>query len=1009
MPSFANETFEDELSSLPNTLLPFNYNSSVSNTPDLTTLAPSDLNVSIQIPSVTVPNDNGPTQSRKSIRHASDFKVIPHSHIAFLANAFAATDPTSFLQAKTDDATVRVLIALVIAKHWPLHQLDVNNAFLHGYIDEEIYMLPPQGYDKAAKGQSKHDYSLFVKQKQGTFTAALVYVDDVLITRDSEAKIVYLKQALDKKFTINDLGIAKYILGIELCCTPTGTPLEDPSAYRKLVGRLLYLTMTRPDISYAIQHLSQFVSSCKDAYMKAATHLLRYLKGTISKGLFYPIQPHLQITGHSFVSWKTKKQPTVTRSSTEAKYRAMAATTLTELSDAFLCAQSASELWKEIAERYGQSNGPLVYQLERELSKITQGGLELMVRGFALVVIKRDIQLINVLKRLDILISTKEVMKMFKGKGGESNVSRYYASTSHPVTYLKNLIIMHLPDGSSKTVTMVGKVQLTPSLVLTNVFYVPNFQLNDLFGPYKQAAFNGAHYLFIIVDDNIRATWTYLVHSKEQIPSLLGDYILTATYLINKMLVKILDWKSLYESFYGKPPTYDHLRVIGCLCYATNVKPHKDKFENKGAKSVFIGYPVNQKGDKLYNWETKEVFLSRDVVFEEQVFPFKQLDIGPSQQSCPIYPVFDTHPLEETVIPNIPLPENTPTNHPDNNEPAVKHDFATPAKVNTVRTMPTYPLFSSSDFQNIPFRHVAFLANFFAVHEPTLYIQAIQHKGYVKAIEAALAALERNETWTVIELPPGETFTVVLVYVDDMLLTSNSQSEILNLKNSLDKKFTIKDLGLAKYFLGIELCKTDTGMHLNQRKYILDLLTDAGLTGAKPSPFPLPTQLKLSLDKGNPLKDAGVYRRLIWRLLYLTMTRPDISYAFQHLSQFVSAPKDAHMQAALHLLRYLKGTISKGLFYPVQPHLQMTRSSTEAEYRTMAATTCELLWLSFLLKDLLIQVKLPVALFCDNKSAQQITAFIPTHLQLADVMTKALGELQHTFLVDKLGLTEAPT
>ncbi|GKF33438.1 NSP-interacting kinase 1-like protein [Tanacetum coccineum] len=124
----------------------------------------------------------------------------------------------------------------------------------------------------------------------------------------------------------------------------------------------------------------------------------------------------------------------------------------------------------------------------------------------------------------------------------------------------------------------------------------------------------------------------------------------------------------------------------------------------------------------------------------------------------------------------------------------------------------------------------------------------------------------------------GETFAAVLVYVDDMLLTGNSQSEILSLKNSLDKKFTIKDLGLAKYFLGIELCKTDTGMHLNQRKYILDLLTDVGLTGAKPSPFPLPTQLRLSLDKGTPLKDAGVYRRLIGRLLYLTMTRPYISY-----------------------------------------------------------------------------------------------------------------------------------
>ncbi|GJV10817.1 retrovirus-related pol polyprotein from transposon TNT 1-94 [Tanacetum coccineum] len=58
-----------------------------------------------------------------------------------------------------------------------------------------------------------------------------------------------------------------------------------------------------------------------------------------------------------------------------------------------------------------------------------------------------------------------------------------------------------------------------------------------------------------------------------------GDCILTATYLINKMPVKILDWKSPYESLYGKPPTYDHLRAIGCLCYTANVKPHKDNLK----------------------------------------------------------------------------------------------------------------------------------------------------------------------------------------------------------------------------------------------------------------------------------------------------------------------------------------------------------------------------------------------------------------------------------------------
>nr|GEY47853.1 reverse transcriptase domain-containing protein [Tanacetum cinerariifolium] len=109
----------------------------------------------------------------------------------------------------------------------------------------------------------------------------------------------------------------------------------------------------------------------------------------------------------------------------------------------------------------------------------------------------------------------------------------------------------------------------------------------------------------------------------------------------------------------------------------------------------------------------------------------------------------------------------------------------------------------------------------------------------------------------------------------------------------------------------------------NHRKYVLDLLKDAGLTAAKPTPFPLPQNMKLSLDKGAPISDPESYRRLVERLLYLSMTRPDISYAVQHLSQFVSSPKEPHLQAATHLLRYLKGSINKGLYYPVQSNLRV--------------------------------------------------------------------------------------
>ena len=166
-------------------------------------------------------------------------------------------------------------------------------------------------------------------------------------------------------------------------------------------------------------------------------------------------------------------------------------------------------------------------------------------------------------------------------------------------------------------------------------------------------------------------------------------------------------------------------------------------------------------------------------------------------------------------------------------------------------------------------------------------------------------------------------YTFLLVYVDDLLLTGNDHQGILTIKQALHSAFTIKDLGLARYFLGIEIARSPQGTFINQRKYILDILHDAGLTGAKPALFPLPKHLNLSLDTGDPLSDPSRYRQLVGRLLYLTLTRPDLSYSVQHLSQFLLRPCTPHYQAALHILRYLKGTANKGLFYPTATSLQL--------------------------------------------------------------------------------------
>jgi transposase InsO family protein len=240
--------------------------------------------------------------------------------------------------------TVRILLSLAANYGWDLQQFDVKNAFLHGELEEEIYMEVPPGYGnnlaaptvcklkKALYGlkqsprawfgrfarvmmaigyrQSQGDHTLFIKHSpSGGVTALLVYVDDIIVTGDDDKERQILSQCLAKEFEIKALGRLKYFLGIEVAhsrqgifisqqkyvmdllketgktaCKPASTPIDpnlrlgmaeedaavDREMYQRLVGRLIYLSHTRPDIAYAVSVISQFMHSPKEVHLQAA-------------------------------------------------------------------------------------------------------------------------------------------------------------------------------------------------------------------------------------------------------------------------------------------------------------------------------------------------------------------------------------------------------------------------------------------------------------------------------------------------------------------------------------------------------------------------------------------------------------------------------------------------------------------------------------------------------------------------------------------------------------------
>lgn len=317
--------------------------------------------------------------------------------------------------------TVRLIIAVATQKGWGIYQLDVKSAFLHGELQEEVFVEQPHGYEVAGKMEmvyklhkalyglkqaprawfsriesyfikegfenSSSEQTLFIKRKGGKVLIVSIYVDDLLFTSDDEEMLSKFKKSMKDEFDMTDLGMMRYFLGIEviqksdgifICQRKYATELierfemqnynsvsnpiipgqkvgrdeagvkVDSTFYKQMVGSLMYLTATRPDLMFVVCLISRFMANPTELHLATAKRIMRYLKGTLEFGIWYgrggngdllgytdsdyagDIDDCKSTSGYVFllsggaVAWSSRKQPIVTLSSTEAEYVAAA-------------------------------------------------------------------------------------------------------------------------------------------------------------------------------------------------------------------------------------------------------------------------------------------------------------------------------------------------------------------------------------------------------------------------------------------------------------------------------------------------------------------------------------------------------------------------------------------------------------------------------------------------------------------------------------------------------------
>lgn len=291
--------------------------------------------------------------------------------------------------------------------------------------------------------------------------------------------------------------------------------------------------------------------------------------------------------------------------------------------------------------------------------------------------------------------------------------------------------------------------------------------------------------------------------------------------------------------------------------------------------------------------------------------------------------------------------------------------------------------------------------------------------------------------------------TVVCLYVDDLLVTGNNETEIANFKGEMMREFEMTDLDLISYFLGIEFKRTDEGVIMHQGRYARDVLKKFRMVDCNSADTPTATGVNLVKDPNEEEVDVTLYRQMVGSLRYLCCTRPDLLYVVGLISRYMENPKLSHFRAAKRIMRYVKGTLDYGILFPSaakkcnvlgysdsdwcgdksdrksttgyvffygdapiswssKKEQVVALSSCEAEYIAAAMAACQAQWLDNIFGELKMKEKGAITLMVDNKSAINLAKHPVAHGRSKHIETR-FHFLREQVTKGKLSVKYCPT